>query len=341
MPQTQKAQIRYRTIDRCLHDWSKRYGLIELREACLYDLGKTPDDKTLDKRTIQMDLRDLREYYGVDIEETYINRRKYFRYRDPHFSLWCESVNAEEAAALSEILSLMSRFEGNDLMPWMEELKLHIEDYRTVEAQAPIICFENNPDLTNLSLLRTLYDMVAHHKVARLSYQRYQNDSPIAYQISPYYLKQFNCRWYLWARIDNAPTIYSFAIDRIQDITEVPEAEFVPCEVDFREYFDDIIGITKYARNQPQKILLAVSRQRAPYLLTNPLHSSQKHRRQNLGDYPTRYPNHEFIELHVRYNHELYNAILSLGRDCIVLEPSDLREIIRGILREALRGYEE
>jgi len=341
MPQTQKAQIRYRTIDRCLHDWSKRYGLIELREACLYDLGKSPDDKGLDKRTIQMDLRDLRDYYGVDIEETYIDRKKYFRYRDPHFSLWCNSVNEEEAAALSEIFSLMSRLEGHAMTPWMEELKLHIEDYRKVDTQEPIICFENNPDLANLSMLRTLYDLVAHKKVARLTYQRYQYDSPFSYQISPYYLKQFSCRWYLWARIKGSPTIYVFAIDRIQSITEVPDGDFEPSDVDFRDYFDDIIGITKYARSNPRKILLAISKQRAPYLLTNPLHPTQKHRHNHVEQYAEKYPNHEFIELEVRYNHELYNAILSLGKDCVVLEPTDLRETIQRLLREALSGYEE
>lgn len=339
MPLTQKAQIRYRCIDRCLHDWSKRYGLIELREACLYDMGKSPDDKGLDKRTIQMDLRDLRDYYGVDIEEVYINRRKYFRYRDPHFSLWCESVNSEEVTALSEILGLMSKFEGNALMPWMEELKLHIEDYRKVEEHDPIICFENNPDLVNLSLLRTLYDMVSHKKVATLYYKRYEYDSPLRYQVSPYYLKQYNCRWYLWARIDSGKTIYSFAIDRITDIMETPDARFVPCDIDFHEYFDDIIGITKYARNKPKKILLAITRQKIPYLLTNPLHPTQVHRRNNVDHYAEKYPDYEFIEINVRYNHELYNTILALGKDCIVLEPSDLRDTIRGLLLDALNGY--
>jgi len=47
------------------------------------------------------------------------------------------------------------------------------------------------------------------------------------------------------------------------------------------------------------------------------------------------------LALEVRYNHELYNAILSLGKDCVVLEPTDLRETIQGLLRVALSGYEE
>ena len=312
---------------------------MELRAACMYALGKTPEDKGIDRRTIQMDLRDLRDYYNVDIEETYIDRKKYFRYRDPHFSLWCEAVNAEEATALSEILSLMSKFEGNALMPWMEELKLHIQDYREVEQHEPIICFENNPDLTNLSMLRTLYDFVSHKKTAMLLYKRYEYDTPLSYQISPYYLKQYNRRWYLWARVEQSKTIYAFAIDRIIEIMDLPDAEFVPNDINFQEYFDDIIGITKYVRNKPQKILLAITTHRLPYLLTNPLHSTQKHRRQHIERYVAKYPGYEFIELEVRYNNELYNAILSLGNDCIVLEPTDLREKIRQRLAEALKGY--
>jgi predicted DNA-binding transcriptional regulator YafY len=88
--------------------------------------------------------------------------------------------------------------------------------------------------------------------------------------------------------------------------------------VDFSEYFDDIVGVTRYADDRAQLIRLRFTPQRYNYVVTKPIHGLTQR------NYDDRYE----ITIEVRPNRELEALILSYGGDVEVLEPLELRNRI-------------
>ena len=110
--------------------------------------------------------------------------------------------------------------------------------------------------------------------------------------------------------------ISNLALDRIQEIEHTTETYIPNTTLDFEEYFEDIIGVTKLANDIPVKISLRFSAHRLPYVLSKPMHESQRNNRADEG----------IIELEVVPNKEFYQRLLSFGSDVEVLEPQFVRE---------------
>ena len=110
--------------------------------------------------------------------------------------------------------------------------------------------------------------------------------------------------------------ISNLALDRIQEIEHTTETYIPNTTLDFEEYFEDVIGVTKLANDIPVKILLRFSAHRLPYVLSKPMHESQRNNRADEG----------IIELEVVPNKEFYQRLLSFGSDVEVLEPQFVRE---------------
>ena len=74
MPTNKNAQLRYQVLDRCLSNWSRRYYIEDLVEACneaLYQYnGETKDGGGVKKRQVQEDLKfiESEEGYGMLID---------------------------------------------------------------------------------------------------------------------------------------------------------------------------------------------------------------------------------------------------------------------------------
>ena len=71
MPTNKNAQLRYQIIDKCLSNWSRRYYIEDLVDACnealyLYN-GETKDGCGVKKRQVQEDLKfiESEEGYGI------------------------------------------------------------------------------------------------------------------------------------------------------------------------------------------------------------------------------------------------------------------------------------
>ena len=88
MATNKNALIRYKTIDECLRNTGKRWTLEDLINACsdaLYEYeGK---DDMVSKRTIQLDIQNMRSDkmgYNAPIE---VYENKYYRYSDSNYSI--------------------------------------------------------------------------------------------------------------------------------------------------------------------------------------------------------------------------------------------------------------
>ena len=99
--------------------------------------------------------------------------------------------------------------------------------------------------------------------------------------------------------------------------------------MNFETYFDDVIGVSvPYEETPKESIVLRFSENRFPYVVSKPLHKSQK-----VGQEPNT------ICIEVKPNRELFQKIFSFIPDVEVLSPSWLRFEIADKMQCNLQKY--
>ena len=321
MPITKQKHIRHYALDRCFRNRAKRYYIEDLLEACNKALA-TKDCAPISKRTLQYDLNEFEDLYRTPDKNSAVEHivdshgRTYYRYEDPNFSIQNAPITEEELSKLKETVLMLNRFKGLPQFDWMTELLTKIETKLHVNEQnSNVISFDNNEYLQGLDYIGPLFDYIVNKQTIELQYQPY-GKSILTQIVSPYHIKQYNNRWFLLAGNESRKLIH-FALDRIVDI-QPTHAAFIPTDIDFVEYFDDVIGVTIPKDAAPKQILLRFTANRLPYVLSKPLHPSQKIKDKGQG----------LIEITVIPNQELEALLLWYGNDVEVLQPTELRQRI-------------
>jgi predicted DNA-binding transcriptional regulator YafY len=141
----------------------------------------------------------------------------------------------------------------------------------------------------------------------------------------------------------NDKKILTFALDRIDKVTPLPEVKFIPCEQDLSERFADIVGVTLYEDRPLEHVVFWVSDSSKDYIITKPIHESQKHMKSNdLDVIMKKYPhlkNGDFFSIDCIPNYELIRELCSYGKELIVLEPSSIKDEIFNRISLMLEEY--
>ena len=109
------------------------------------------------------------------------------------------------------------------------------------------------------------------------------------------------------------------ALDRIINISE-SNAPYIDTEIDFKEYFEDVIGVT-VPSEAIEKVILKVGPKSIDYIQTKALHGSQKIKEKK-GEFT-------MVELDVIPNYEFLSRILSFGENIEIIKPIKLREELK------------
>ena len=125
-------------------------------------------------------------------------------------------------------------------------------------------------------------------------------------------------------------TLGHYALDRIEEFEEI-SLPYKESDVDFDEYFDDVIGVTVPEHLEPVDVVMRVSNNRFNYIKTKPLHLSQRIIEEE-EDYA-------IISINVKVNKELESLILSFGGDIEVLAPNSFRERIADKIKVMNQRY--
>jgi predicted DNA-binding transcriptional regulator YafY len=327
-----KAFIRYWAYDRCLQKHGFKHTWQDLQHAAnrdLEDRGYEPIKKT----QFFEDIKSLKAPPWLAPIETYREGNQvYYRYTEPNFSIRKQDLNEEEAEQIRSALMVISRFKGMPQFQWVQEMIPKIEQTFKLGAQSDeIIGFEQNVDLKGLNYFGELFNAILQKKVLKIKYKSFRSDQIIEHTIHPYYLKQYNNRWFLFGKNKEYQGITNLALDRIEDeILPVNQTYIENNEIDFEEYFEDIIGVTKPFGKQVEKVKLWFSPVQAPYIHTKPLHGTQKEKWDESG---------LTINIEVIPNVELEQLILRYGENCKVLEPEELNNKIQERLINSLNNY--
>jgi predicted DNA-binding transcriptional regulator YafY len=265
----------------------------------------------------------MRDSQGFDapIESYRDGKKVYYRYTDLSFSINNQPLNQKEAQQLKESLMTLSRFKGLPQYEWVEEIKARLEVSFHLKGQEKVIEFEENQYLTGKENIGVLYDAIINKQVLEIQYHPFKRDDSMQIILHPYFLKQYNNRWFLFGGNSNTTSITTIALDRIEEVRSV-SIEYCPNTlINFEEYFDDVIGVSVPNEGIALKILLKIEAESWPYIKTKPIHGSQKIKEQN-SDFT-------IIELLLVPNYELEALIFSHADRIEVLQPESLRQRIK------------
>ncbi|MEO7489758.1 MAG: WYL domain-containing protein [Ferruginibacter sp.] len=242
-------------------------------------------------------------------------------------------MNEVEINQLQSAADILSQFKGMPQFEWVNELVPKLKQgMASKEAAATIIEFDNNQYLKGIEHLGPLHNAIFYKKVLEISYQPFENETPYNHIIHPYFLKQYNNRWFLFGfNPQKEKYDWNLALDRILLITEVKGKYQKNTQIDWTEYFEDIIGVTKVDNAIAENITLHFYGKTGRYMESKPLHGSQKSKW--IDDHTLQ------VNLQLIINYEFERLILSYADSIKVIKPNKLAALIKVRLKEAYNQY--
>jgi len=328
------ALIRYQVLDKCFRNPGRNFFLNDLLDACndaLYEHDQ--DNSGIARRQLYDDISFMESEAGwsIPLERHHFGKKVFYRYSDLSFSISNQPLNDTEAQHIRSALSIISRFAGTPQFQWVNEIIPFLEDkFGLIQKGDEVISLHSNIDLKGIHLLSPLFNAIMNKRVLKIRYQDFKSPEPYELSFHPYFLKQFNDRWFvLGLNEENEIPHWNLAIDRIEEIVET-DLLHKPSDIEWESHFYDIIGVTRPEGGEIQQVELNFTHAITPYVITKPLHPSQKHKKTEAG-----------LEVRIKVipNYELQKLILSFGEEVVVISPLELREQISTRLKQAISKY--
>jgi predicted DNA-binding transcriptional regulator YafY len=326
MATNKNALIRYKVLDNCFRNTGRRYFIDDLISECDKVLSEIDlSSNGISRRQIFEDISfmESKEGWSIELLKLRDGKKVFYRYSDSAFSINNMPLNEVEINQLKSAVAILSQFKGMPQFEWVNELvpKLR-QGIATDEASATIMDFDSNQYLKGIEHLGPLHNAIYYKKVLTISYQPFENDIPFDVVMHPYFLKQYNNRWFLFGyNQEKEKHDWNLAIDRIVSINESKGKYQKNNKIDWQEYFEDIIGVTKPIDAVSEKVVLHFKGKTGKYMETKPLHGSQK----------TKWKDEQTLEvtLDLIINYELERLILSYAESVKVIKPIKLATLIK------------
>ena len=123
--------------------------------------------------------------------------------------------------------------------------------------------------------------------------------------------------------------IRTYALDRVKELTIIDETFEKPADLDLKDLFGNIIGVTT-SQAPVRTVRLQTTTRQAKYFRALPLHPSQQE---------TIHDDYSIFTYRLKLNYELAHEILALGDSVKVLDPPELKAMVVTQLQATLSQY--
>jgi predicted DNA-binding transcriptional regulator YafY len=335
MATNKNAQIRYKILDNCFRNSGRSYFIEDLIRECNKVLTEiAPDFRGISRRQIFDDIAFMESSEGweIDLLRLKEGKRVYYRYADLSFSINNMPLDETDINRLQNTLQMLSQFKGMPQFEWMYELLPKLKQGSSLSHPDVIMEFDSNQYLEGIEYIGTIYSAILYRKVLKIDYLPSFKDKQQLI-IHPYYLKQYNNRWFLFGyNPGNNRYDWNIALDRIKEISEIQNSYIPNTQIDWDEYFEDILGVTKPVDAQPENIILHFYGKTARYIESKPIHGCQK----------SQWLENDILEVNLELiiNYELERFILSYADSVKVICPQSLIETIISRMEKGWRQYD-
>ena len=336
MPLNKNALIRYIALDKCFRDSSKIYNIENLLNGCNAAIkGFDPKSKGIKKRQLYDDLNFMK---SKPFSALIINDEDGYHYKDHDFSIFSinRSIKDKDLHDIMRDILILRNIKGIQQLNLFENISFYLETYNRSALDLPnldFVALDGNKYLKGIEHFKELHNCIINKKVLKIAYKPFKGHRK-TYILHPYFLKQYNNRWFLLGKNPEFETLTNLALDRIVSITALDNEFYEDTTIDFKEYFEDVIGVTIPENSEVEKIEIYANSRRAEYIKTKPLHWSQTPMR----EYDTK--GFKF-SIKVIPNYELESVILSFGEEVKILSPESLKDRLKMRLLESVKQYNE
>ena len=299
---------------------TKRFFRLDnlLRDSEGHTLNEFYQDPELDnisKRSLLENLKELKDKYGAEYEPNlFRGRERLWRYKDITFSI--AKKTADDIEIIRKSIDNLSLFKGD---PRYDMLRFYLIGLERGISDTGLnfMSFDNNNEATGLDYIESILDAITHQYPLRLKYKPFDKEEFEIY-FHPYHLRQYNRRWFIFGYVEDRKEIQNFPLDRIAEINHLSKP-YIKTDVDFDEYFDEIVGVSNYKKSQIETIVLKIAQKSIDYIRTKPIHWSQTELKELSTD------DYSFIQLKVKVNTELKMLLFSYSDAIEVIKPLWLR----------------
>ena len=254
------------------------------------------------KRTLQRDIKEIRNVFGIDIEYSKTNKGYFISQSET------ENMNFQRMIEAFDMFNSLNL--AQDLTPF-----IHLEKRRPQGT-------EN---------LYGLLHAIKNNLKIKFTYQKFWEEESSQRLAEPYALKEFKNRWYIMAKDSNNNIIKSFALDRLTTLEITNQTYQYPDKYSIEQSYRYCFGIISPNDEEPQDIILSFDPFQGKYIKTLPLHETQQVLVDNEKE--TR------IKLKLYLTHDLFMELLSFGDNMKVIEPKSLADEIKKAHKKAYKQY--
>ena len=287
---------------------AKPYSTYEDLESYIerqFDYMQMQDDKLsigFSKRTLQRDIREIHNLFGIDIEYSKSNKGYFISQSES------ENMNFQRMMEAFDMFNSLNL--AQDLTPF-----IHMEKRRPQGT-------EN---------LYGLLHAIKNRFQIKFTYQKFWEEEMSQRLVDPYALKEFKNRWYIMAKDSTDDHIKSFALDRLTNLDITRQKFLYPDNYNIEKIYRYCFGIISPNNTEPQDIILSFDPLQGKYIKTLPLHETQEVLVDNDEEIK--------IKLKLCLTHDLLMELLSYGDTMKVIASESLAKQIKEAHEKAFRQY--
>ncbi len=335
MPAIKNALLRYRVIDRSIRNDYKPFPSKEnLRQACEEELFGSSDGSNICHSTIEKDIFAMRMEHDAPIK--YSKAERGYFYTDKNFSMDDIPLTDSDISAIKAATTILNQFKNTQLFGQFQYAIDKILDRVEVSANKQnynddFVHFESQPTVGGNEFLSPILKAIKDKKSIQFNYKSFKSVQGSVRRVQPYLLKEYRNRWYLIGKSELKDKILTFALDRMQNLICLETSFQLDNSFSADVFFRHSIGITSYD-GKPENIIIETRPVLSKYLISQPLHHTQKLIGEKNGI-------HTF-SFDLLLSYELKMLLLGFGNDLKVVSPKTLSSDIKSTAKEILALYE-
>ncbi len=337
MPTNKNAFLRIKILDGLLSESVvRRYTMNDLTRLCNEQL-EISGERHVGRRCLEKDIEFIQQRFRL-VERERSGKSTIIRYTNQTNSIFNQGISTSERKLLQAVSRIVGQMDGIEGFEFLDRLKESFDN-----TNQPLIIFDRNEDLKNRDLLPKLINSIENRKTIKFEYHPIHNKKSSVIELYPQLLKQYNARWFLFGLATDKKKILTFSLEQIENVQNSSK-KYEQCNIDWNEYFDDMIGVTRKDSEKTQEIVFWASKRECAYLEGKPIHSSQKLlKRSRTAELQKRYsvPEDEgkFFAIKCIVNFELKREMVSKFGERLVLEPESLRNEIIDDVKMMINRY--
>ena len=287
----------------------------------------------ISERSIQRDLQILKE--EDLIEQTGRGNESIWKLRtNSLIKTSPANLSGDEMLSFYMLKAYLSTFKGTSIESELSKLTKKIEKLAPGDVFLEnTLYWDQNPGSYDYSLKPNLISKLIRYIVdkqwIKIRYQRMFDDTEHDYEVLPCSLYTYAGVIYLVAYNSYSKSHFNFVIHNIQDIEESLKSQKVVPEFDYEEFRKQRFGVIG---GGIEKVRILIKKEFVKYFENRFWHSSQKMIMQK--------DDTMILTMKVPVTPELAGWVCRWNEALTVIEPTDLKEWVIGLLKLSLKNYE-